>query len=327
MASLPCYVDKQLAPSANAAHSIVMTSTQAYPGAIGQLTPNRAARIELPVPHGTVAALAARPGGADLGATVLLLPGYTGSKEDFAPLVDPLLDAGLGVVAVDLPGQYESGGPDDESAYLPAALGPVVAGLTAGLAAGLAPRRVVLLGHSFGGLVARSAVLSGAAVSGLIMLCSGPGELPPGLRRTMLEIGEPVMRQQGIEAAQRLREQAQVGLAPPPPELAEFHRARFLATSPSSLLGMSRALRSEPDRVDELASTLARARTPGLIACGDADDAWPIAAQSGMADRLGVPFATVPAAGHNPNVENPAGLLELLIPTLHTWLRTQPAPR
>lgn len=298
-----------------------MTSTQSRLSAVGQLTPNRAARIELPVPHGTVVALAALPGGADLGATVLLLPGYTGSKEDFAPLVDPLLDAGLGVVAIDLPGQHESGGPDDESAFLPAALGPVVAELVTGLA----PRPVILLGHSFGGLVARSAVLSGAVVSGLILLCSGPGELPPGPRRTMLEVGESVMRQQGIQAVQRLREQAQAvdpNFVPHPPELAEFHRARFLATSPSSLLGMGYALRSEPDRVDELASTLTRASTPCLIACGDTDDAWPIAAQRRMADRLGVSFATVPAAGHNPNVENPAGLLELLIPTLHTWLST-----
>lgn len=300
-----------------------MTGIQARPSAIAQLTPNRAVRVELPVPHGPVVALAALPGGTDLGATVLLLPGYTGSKEDFAPLVDPLLDAGLGVIAVDLPGQYESGGPDDESAYLPAALGPIIAGL----AAGLAPRRIVLLGHSFGGLVARSAVLSGATVSGLVLLCSGPGELPPGPRRTLLEFGEPVMRQHGIEAVQRLREQAQAAdtrFVPPPPELAEFHRARFLATSPSSLLGMGRALRGEPDRVDELAAALTRASMPCLIACGETDDAWPVTMQHQMAARLGVPFATIPAAGHNPGVENPTGLLELLIPTLHTWLRAQP---
>ena len=297
-----------------------MTSTQSRRPAVGQLTPNRAARVELPAPHGPVAALAALPRGADLGATLLLLPGYTGSKEDFAPLIDPLLDAGLGVVAVDLPGQYESGGPDDESAYLPAALGPVVAGLVTQLP----PRRVVLLGHSFGGLVARSAVLRGAAVSGLILLCSGPGELPPGLRRSMLELGEPIMRQQGIQAAQRLREQAQVVTEPLPPELAEFHRARFLKSLPSALLGMGHALRSEPDRVDDLASALAHTSTPCLIACGDTDDAWPIAAQRRMADRLGAPFATIPAAGHNPNVENPAGLLDLLIPTVHSWLRRTP---
>jgi pimeloyl-ACP methyl ester carboxylesterase len=303
----------------NAAHSTVMTSAPTRPMA-EQLTPNRAARVELPTPHGPVAALAAQPNGADLGATVLLLPGYTGSKEDFAPLVDPLLDAGLGVVAVDLPGQYESGGPDDERAYLPAALGPVVAGLVSRLS----PRRVVLLGHSFGGLVARSAVLHGAAVSGLVLLCSGPGELPPGLRRSMLELGEPIMRQQGITAVQRLREQAQIGTVPLPPELAEFHRVRFLESLPSALLGMGYALRSEPDRVGDLASALARTSTPCLIACGETDDAWPIAAQRRMADRLRAPFVTIPAAGHNPNVENPAGLLELLIPTVHRWLRTHP---
>lgn len=293
-----------------------MTSTHTRPSAVGQLTPNRAARVELPAPHGPLVALAALPGGVDLGATVLLLPGYTGSKEDFAPLVDPLLNAGLGVVAIDLPGQYESGGPDDESAYRPAELGPVIAELVTRLL----PRKVVLLGHSFGGLVARSAVLRGAAVNGLVLLCSGPGELPPGPRRTMLEFGEPILRQQGIEAAQRLREQAQFGFVPPSPELAAFLRTRFLESSPSSLLGMGHALRSEPDRVDELASALAGASIPCLIACGETDDAWPVAAQRQMADRLGAPFATIPAASHSPNVENPTGLLNLLIPTMHTWL-------
>ena len=285
-----------------------------------QLTPHRAVRVELPTRHGPLTALTELPDGdVDLGASVLMLPGYTGSKEDFAPLVDPLLDAGLGVVAVDLPGQYESGGPDDESAYLPQALGPVVAGM----ATGLAPRQVVLLGHSFGGLVARSAVLSGAQVAGLVLLCSGPAELPPGLRRMMLEFGEPVMREQGIEAVQQLREQAQAADAafvPPPPELAEFLRARFLATSASSLLGMGTALRSEPDLVDELASILAGTSTPCLVACGETDDAWPQPVQRQMAQRLGAGFATIPAAGHTPNVENPDALLSVLLPMVRRWL-------
>lgn len=288
-------------------------------GLQAQLTPTRADRVELPAAHGPLAALAALPdAGTDLGATVLLLPGYTGSKEDFAPLVDPLLDAGVGVVAVDLPGQYESGGPGDESAYLPHALGPLVADV----AARLAPRRVVLLGHSFGGLVARAAVLAGATLSGLVLLCSGPGELPPGIRRTLLELGEPIMRQQGIAAVQRLREQIQAAdsqyVAPPPP-LAEFLRSRFLRTSASSLLGMSSALRGEPDRVDELAGALAERSTPCLVLCGEADDAWPPAMQRRMAGRLGADFATVPA-GHSPNVENPADLLARLVPTLRGWL-------
>jgi len=290
------------------------------PALCAQLTPNRAGRVDLPTRHGPLAALAALPDhGDDLGATVLAVPGYTGSKEDFAPLVDPLLDAGLGVAAIDLPGQYESGGPGDEAAYLPHSLSPVVADLVAGLA----PRRVVLLGHSFGGLVARAAVLSGVPLCGLVLLCSGPASLPQGLRRTILEFGEPIMRQQGIEAVQRLREQfqgADAGYVPPPAPLADFLRTRFLMTAASSLLGMGSALREEPDLVDELASALAETATPCLVLCGEADDAWPPSAQQRMAGRLGADFAVIPQAGHSPNVENPADLLDRLLPAVRTWL-------
>ena len=62
---------------------------------------------------GAVAALRAGPADGD---PVLLLPGYTGSKEDFAPLLAPLAQAGFAVTAIDLPGQYESSGPADPAA-------------------------------------------------------------------------------------------------------------------------------------------------------------------------------------------------------------------
>ena len=54
---------------------------------------------------------------------MLLLPGYTGSKEDFAPILDPLAAAGLTAITVDLPGQHESEGPDEEDAYTPERFG------------------------------------------------------------------------------------------------------------------------------------------------------------------------------------------------------------
>src|SRR4051794_5942996 len=56
------------------------------------------------------------------GGTVLLVAGYTGSKEDFAPLLRPLCKAGYRAVAVDQRGQYESPGPDDLQAYTVAVL-------------------------------------------------------------------------------------------------------------------------------------------------------------------------------------------------------------
>ncbi|MGX7825133.1 alpha/beta fold hydrolase [Actinokineospora sp. 24-640] len=279
-----------------------------------QLTPHRAVRVELP---GRYAAL--RSTGD--GPVVLLVPGYTGSKEDFAPLLDPIADAGYQALAIDLPGQMETPGPDDETAYLPAALGAGLAELVEKLAADGRP--VLLLGHSFGGLVARRAVLAGAPVAGLTLLSSGPGELPQGARRQVLELGDPLLRQHGVEAAQKAQEvlnRTNPRWQSLPEPLREFYRARFMRNTPASLLGMGRGLRTEPDLVADLSRRLRSTSTGCLVACGVADDTWPPAVQRDMADRLEADFAAIMGAAHSPAVETPEALLDVLLPTWSTWL-------
>jgi pimeloyl-ACP methyl ester carboxylesterase len=286
-----------------------------------QISPHRATRIDLPGRYGPVAALRATPVGTDLGATALLVPGFTGSKEDFAPLVNPLSDSGLEVVAIDLPGQYESAGPSSEADYRPSVLGEALAELVAKLAA--EGRRVLLLGHSFGGLVARGAVFAGAPIAGLTLMSSGPGELPAGERRTALDHGEVIMREQGVEAAHRLVEQRST-LDPKwgalPEELRVLLRDRFLRSAPQSLLGMGAAIRVEPDMVAKLARTLRTAQVPCLVVCGEADDAWSPAGQRDMAERLDADFAVLAGAMHSPNTETPEALLTTLLPTWRAWL-------
>lgn len=286
-----------------------------------QFSPHRAQRVDLPGRHGPIAALHAPAAGLDLGATALLVPGYTGSKEDFAPLVDPIADAGIEVVAIDLPGQYESAGPLLESDYRPEALGASVAELVAKLAA--EGSRVLLLGHSFGGLVARGAVLAGAPVSGLTLMASGPSELPPGERRTALDYGEIVLREQGVEASHEVNETRQA-LNPRwrmvPQELKDFYRERFVRSSPVGLLGMGEALRAEPDLVAKLARVARSGGIPCLVVCGDLDDAWSAASQRDMAERLDADFAVLPGVMHNPNTEAPDALLATLLPTWRAWL-------
>lgn len=287
-----------------------------------QLSPHRARRVDLQGDYGPIAALHAVPAAdADRGATALLVPGYTGSKEDFAPLLDPLAEAGFAVHAIDLPGQYQSPGPDDPQAYLPAALGAVIAKLITQLGAG--GRKVLLLGHSYGGLVARGALLSGVRVDGLTLLSSGPNELPEGERRRALEAGEPLLRSGGVPAAQQLRE-ARDAASPnweqTPETLKELLRARFLGSSAAGLLGMAEGLRREPDLVGRLAAALRTAGTPALVVCGEHDDAWSVASQRDMADRLDADFAVVSDAAHSANTENPEALLATLLPTWRAWL-------
>jgi pimeloyl-ACP methyl ester carboxylesterase len=161
-------------------------------------------------------------------------------------------------------------------------------------------------------------------VTGLTLLATGPGALPAGQRRALLDATEPVLRTQGIEAVQRLRE-ARDGIAEPP-ELAALLRARFLRSGTAGLLGMATALRTEPDRVTELATVVAARGIPCLVACGESDDAWPVPLQLDMATRLGSAVAVVPDAAHSPNTENPEGLLDALLPIWHHWLATMLAP-
>jgi pimeloyl-ACP methyl ester carboxylesterase len=287
-----------------------------------QCHPHQARRVTVDSPHGPLAALRADPdedaAAAGAPATALLLPGYSGSKEDFAPLIDPIAAGGIGVLAVDLPGQYESPGPEAESDHRPAALGPVVAGVVADEAA--AGRRVLLLGHSFGGLVARAALLAGAPVAGLTLMDSGPGELPMGRRRTTLDVLEPVLRRRGIEAVVELRDSSGEWSSTDP-QVVALLRERLRRSTPAGLLGMGDALRAEPDRTAELVATVRARRVPTLVVCGIDDDAWPVSVQRSMADRLEAEFAAVPGAAHAPNVENPAALLDVLVPTWRTWLR------
>jgi pimeloyl-ACP methyl ester carboxylesterase len=263
----------------------------------------RARRSSVELPGQRIAVLQS----GDTGARpVLLVPGYTGSKEDFGPILEPLGEAGFHVTAMDLPGQYESPGLPVPADYSPDRLAAVVRGVAARLG-----DRVHLLGHSFGGLVARAAVIAEPRrFASLVLLSSGPAELG-GVRRLTMDELEPVLAAAGLPglyAALQAVAQNDPAYVAPPPDVADFLERRFLGGSPEMLLGMAEALRSEPDRVAELA----RVPLPVLVAHGVDDDAWPPAEQRDMAGRLGARYEVIPAAAHSPAVENPVATVHAL---------------
>ncbi|MHA3705210.1 alpha/beta fold hydrolase [Jatrophihabitans sp. YIM 134969] len=246
-------------------------------------------------------------------AAAILVPGYTGSKEDFAPLVAPLAAAGIAALAVDLPGQNGAPGPAEVAGFAPDALAASLVELAGTARSDFPDAPVHLLGHSFGGLVARAAVLAApAAFDSLVLLDSGPAAIG-GNRRALIEAMEPVLAAGGVEAVYEATLKAgrrDPRWVEPPAPLAQFLRSRFTRTTAVNLAGIGRAIREEPDRTDALAALGTRV----LVVCGVDDDAWPVAEQQEMADRLEAGFALVPDAGHSPAVENPAGLLEVLLP-------------
>lgn len=235
------------------------------------------------------------------GATaVVLVPGFTGSKEDFAPILPALAGAGFRAVALDQRGQYESPGPDDRAAYATEALAADVVGLLRALDLGAAH----LVGHSFGGLVTRAAALADrAAVRSLTLLGSGPARLG-GPREQVLAVLEGLLDEVGPDGVWELMSAA----APSTP----FARQRFLRSSRAGLVGMADAIRHEPDRTAELAGLVA-AGLPVLVAHGIADDAWAPTVQREMAEALGARYAVIPDAGHSPAVENPSATATTLI--------------
>ncbi|MDT4981006.1 MAG: hypothetical protein QOG07_2885 [Pseudonocardiales bacterium] len=271
---------------------------------IGQLGVGAARSVRIELPSGPIAALQAGTTGAP---GVLLVPGYTGSKEDFGPILDPIADAGFHVTSIDLPGQYQSPGPADPAAYTPDALGRRLRGL----AAVLGPP-VHLVGHSFGGLVTRAAVIAEpSAFADLVLVGSGPAALE-GERRQRLEQLAPVFAAVGVAgvyAAMQAVDAAAPGYVVPPAALAQFLEERFLAGSPAMLQGMADALRAEPDRVAELVRTGVEC----LVIHGADDASWPPPVQAEMAGRLGARYVVIAGAAHSPAVERPQETAEALL--------------
>lgn len=264
--------------------------------------PNGVSKRFLDVPDGPLAVLDGTP--ESHHATVVMVPGFTGSKEDFVLLLGPLMEHGLRVVAVDQRGQHESPGLDDPARYSVHEL----AGDLVALVRGLDEGPVHVVGHSFGGLVVRAAVLAEPSLfRSVVLMGSGPSGLT-GPRAAVLPVMKEILDQGGLfavwEASQSLPDPNKHD-----PEVLAFLRKRFLASHPAALHGMGDALVAEPDRVDELAVL----GLPLLVVYGEADDAWSPDLQTEMAARLGAPVVVVPDALHSPAAENPGFTARVLL--------------
>jgi len=258
--------------------------------------PPGAVRGVFEAPSGSLATLAM---GVPGGPRVLLLPGATGSKEDFALMLPQLADAGYYALSSDIAGQYESAGAGPEHLVPPRKhydyelfTNDFIALLESG--EGLAH----VVGYSFSAIVAQLAF-----------------ERRPELFRTLTLLSCPPEPGNSFRGVQRIGRFS--GLASPrvgaalmiwgirsnvvwvAPNRLRFVRSRFRLTRRQSVRDIFGLMQHAPD----LRPVLAAATLPKLVAVGE-HDLWPLALHRRFAQAIGAKIA-VYRGGHSPSETSP----------------------
>jgi len=231
-------------------------------------------------------------------ADVVLVHGFTGSKEDF-DLIGPLLaDAGYRVLTFDNRGQHESAHSKRDDAYALASLARDVVELVKHFGF----EKPHLLGHSFGGLVSQRALVdSPQTFASLTIFCSGPHWIPdkPDLDAT-IHIMQTMSMQDSWD---RFREETEKLLP-----RYKLYKKRWAASDPHSTHTMALHLQNTQPVISELVAT----KIPIHVIYGENDDAWPLPMQDQMAKDLAAPRTIIKDAGHCPNEDQPEDTARVL---------------
>lgn len=274
--------------------------------------PAGVSKVWLDTARGPFAALSAGPTDSEL-PVVLLVPGWTGSKEDFATLLAPLAAAGRRAIAIDQRGQFETPGTDAEDDYTLPALAADVLAVADAVTAG----PVDLVGHSFGGLVVAQAVLDHTLrLNSATLLCSGPGAVPPPSRPALRQVVTALheIGSEGTWQAMRMHDRA-AGLPEPSASIEAWLHDRFLRTHPLALAAKTRHLLTAPDPREALRDR----PTPMLVLTGELDDGWPVAQQADLARAIEAEMAILDGLGHSPAVEDPDRTAQRLNAFFDSW--------
>jgi pimeloyl-ACP methyl ester carboxylesterase len=248
-------------------------------------------RSSFDAPSGALARVALGP--VD-GPRVVLVPGATGSKEDFVLMMPLFAAAGYRVESYDLAGQYESwaAGPwnldpartsYDERLFLDDLLAVLDDG---------APRAHVL-GYSFAATLAELALLVRPDRFASLTLLSAPPE-PGQAFRGVKRIGPISGLTSPRQGAALMLWGIRNNLNRVPPRRLAFVRERFALTRRESVDDIIALMMQTPDvRTELLASPV-----PKLVAVGE-HDLWPRELHERFAREIGARFAVYPT-GHSP---------------------------
>lgn len=243
---------------------------------------------------------------ADAGRPLLLVHGFTGSKDDFTPWLDDLAALGFWAVAPDLRGHGDSDKPAAPDRYSL----DLFADDVEALLGQLGWERAAVLGHSMGGMVVQTALLRDPSwAEALVLMDTSHGPIP-GIDRSMLPLAIDVIEQQGMDGLVAVMKELGGGVETPAGQelrrrdpAYDAHCWEVLAkTSGAMWRAMAPALLDQDDRLDRL-GVLAM---PTLVIVGDQDEAF-IPDSRRMAEALpDARLVVVPDAGHCPQFEHTA---------------------
>jgi 3-oxoadipate enol-lactonase len=238
---------------------------------------------------------------------VLLLHGIGGGRsiwgESGSGTLGALAAAGFLALSLDFPGYGDTPGP--------AGMDPFVAAVQAAIAH-VAPRRVVLVGHSMGGMVAQElAARAPASVQGLVLACTSAmfGKADGDWQRQFL-----AQRLAPLDAGLGMAGMADAllpGLVSPAAPAAARRIAReVMARVPEASYRAALAAIAGFDR----RAALAALHMPVLLLAAEHDRTAPPDLMQRMAARIaGSEYLCLADAGHIANVEQPAAFNAALL--------------
>lgn len=239
-----------------------------------------------PAPSGDLAVVSL---GDPTHPRVVLVPGATGSKEDFVLMLPVLAEAGYYVQSFDLAGQYQSGqaGPPRGARYdNDLFVNDLVAFLEAGQPAHL-------LGYSFAGVIAQLVLLRRPDLVRSLTLLATPPD-PGNAFRRVRGLGPFTSLIGGRIGAALMIWGIRTNKNHVPPLRLDFVRMRFDHTNRRSVADIIRLMKRAPDVRDAVAAS----PVPKLVAVGS-HDLWPTSVHAEFAERIGARLAVYPT-GHSP---------------------------
>ena len=229
---------------------------------------------------------------------VVLVHGFTGSKEDFSECGPMIAEHGYRVLTLDNRGQHESPHSKREDAYTIKSL----ARDAIDLAQSIGMKNPHLLGHSFGGLVSQRAVLMAPNYwKSLTLMCSGPAGI--GFREDFLS-HETLMSVPMEKIWDDHMDAMDFGKP-----TYEMKKKRWAMSDARSVATHRNHLEDEPSIVKEVRAIGISAH----VVYGENDDAWPLPLQDQMAKDLEAQLDVIPGAGHCPNEDTPELLTDVLV--------------